>query len=264
MRSSDDLEEGLELPRRLPEADRPGQVRMVSADPAPEIQHQRFAPSHLPVTGSRMRQGRPRARGHDRFERIAVRTRCPLPVGDLRGDLPLTGAGAYGPQQILEHPVGDAHGFAQGKELGPVLGHGLGFHESAGGFEPDLAEGRTKPAVVVVGDRRGVEPDAPAAFEAPGMRRRLEQPPGVDDPPPAARFHGALLPVAGVGEEELPGACHDHEGIRPRESGEVADVGERGDEQRVERAERGADLLQPCAGHVGERPVNRGSSAPLW
>jgi hypothetical protein len=67
-----------------------------------------------------------------------------------------------------------------------------------------------------------------------------------------------LLGVPAVGDEEHGVAVEEHEAGRPGETGEIADVGQPGDEERVDSGAReaGADTVGACAdvhrGEVGE------------
>ena len=174
-------------------------------------------------------------------------------------------------EQLGERGVADGARGPDAGHLAVVLHGPVGLDEPFGGDELDGAEHRGEGALLGPGDAVGLEAEPADAAGLSGEDGVLVGLGGADlDAGVDARV-GQLLAdlglVAAVGDhEQVVGGDEQRRG-RPGEPGEVAHVGEPGDEQRVDAGvpEPGPEPAGP-AGHVHwrRRAAHRPAPSLVW
>jgi hypothetical protein len=136
---------------------------------------------------------------------------------------------------------------ADGVQLAGLLHRAQALHEPAARHELGVPRGERRPGVV--GHVRGLEPDAPFEELRDVADERTR---GLRDLEPVEC--AGPLGVAEVGEEAHTLRLDERGGVRAREAGQVADVDEARDEQRL--LEQRLQALD-----AGHEPRTRNSSA---
>jgi hypothetical protein len=257
------------------EHERPCHVRVIAIYRSPEVEFDE-------VPGRQGRSGRPmvrncavRAGRHDGLERRIGRAQLPHPLIQVQPHLTFgpAGADAAGLDQLGQCTVGHRTGLSQGADLGGVLHRAQALDQAAGRREFHrawiaLGTGQ-QGGMRGHGHRIGLEPDD--AFGCAGEKCEVARP--ADQPRQVRDFVGRLGGVAAVGTEHRPrsavgryfevavrcvlgiGADDQQCRVGAGEAGQVANVDQIGDEQRVDptadqrRTNQGSSPMMPGGAH---------------
>ena len=256
----------------LPQNQGPGHVRVIAVHPRAEIELDEITGRQHRGGGPMVRDGAVRTGGDDGLEGRVVGAEFAHPLIEVEPDLPFGTArpDPAGRDQFGQRVVGDRARMAQRLDLALVLDRPQGLDQVGGGAQLDRSPrpGRDGELGVVVGDgdRPRLEPDDAlrcatdqGEITRPGdqsgqigdLRFRLGRVTaiGAEQRPRVAETTHRICGRAddGVGRAGLViGVDHQQCRIRAGEAGEVADVDQVGDQQRIDP---GADQRrsQECA-----------------
>ena len=248
----------------IADAHRAGHVRAVPVDDAAEVDHDELVRRDLPVRRPRVRLGAVRARRDDRVEahRRSRRVRASRTRAASAKSRSVGASRSVG-QDVGQRVVGDrARGLDPG-DLTGVLHHPEVLDQMLGRARA-RRPGTSRPNVALLRPRHpvGLEPEA---RRSPARSRPQDlasaRPACVPTPmcgvaPVAGELLGRLVPVAAVGHERArPSAVTRSIARGAGEPGEVPDVRQAGDEQRVDPGvgealaqSRNASARRPSAG----------------
>ncbi len=162
-------------------------------------------------------------------------------VFDFSGEIALRHAGPGSCVERAGEGLGvDIYRFPDGGDLRRGLHHPPLFDGVAERFQSGIQRQRALQVLpTAVGHPVVFKPD-PAEFGQPAGERLFERFFGDHDLDAVSfGFRGRLEGVAGVGEERGLFRGHQQQGVAAGEAGEVADVGQEGDERGVEFERRG-------------------------
>ena len=211
----------------------------------------------LPLAGLGVRQGAVGAGGDDRRERgVAAELADPRFGG--AGDVALAAPGEAALDAPQPDRVGELRGLLDRPQLLLVLDPAQRLDGTAGGHRLDPL-GELLLQLLQRADRHLVVLEADPALEP---RRDRRQPVALDrDRLPALDLGGGALGVAEVGEEESHPGAADAGAVGAGEAGQVADVGQVGDQHPVELALRQRGLEPVAAAPHQPTPSSWASSS---
>src|SRR2546428_408536 len=268
-------------PRRPPHT-RPHNLRFRSRRPPPAQTQPQPPPLPSPSPSpcryrararARVRQRGPRARGHDRRERVPLAAEPPQRALEQTRDLELRHPRAHEHERLTQRLAGERRRGPNRRHFPGVLRRAQPLHQLGGRLPPPrLPRAARPPEPLSVVDRERVRL-VPERRDRPERGQLLEEPlPHAGtlhlDPRHPPGFRARLLVVAEVRHQQHVGARHHHQRSRPAEARQVADVGARGDEQPVqllgrERAhERLLARAPPISAHGGAGASPRGPRVP--
>ena len=231
------IHRALALVRLTPKHDGAGDVGAVSIDLRPKVKQQPISRFRFPYARPRVRQGAARSGGHDRRERVplgAAHTQLLLKT-QRNIQLPLTRADSA--QRGLERLASQPRRLTDGRHLVRILPLAQPFHQTRG--RPYLPTRAFAPHPLRLGHRHGGRLK-PESLYCRVLGTYLPHPlPEIVSrnfhPGMARHFGFRLLPVAEIRQENGLLPEHQRNARRPREPGQIADVGQVRDDQPVER-----------------------------
>ncbi len=233
---------------------------MVAVDQRAEVDQHQLAGADDPLARLVVGAGAVRPRRDDGLEADVVGAAVAHLGVQREREPPLGGPVGEQGEHRGQRIVGDGAGRADPRDLAVVLHDAEVFDQAArghqlGGREPGLGEA----PLLGPGDVLRLEADARRRLQVPREDRPLLGD-GATDAELRVHAHrgqlaGRLLLVAAVGHEAEPFGVDHEDGGRPGEAGEIADVGEVGDDEGVAPGvvEGGAEAVRSAPDvHRGE------------
>ena len=217
--------------RRFPERNRPGHVGVVPVHHAAEVDLDQVAMGQFPADRPVVGLGAVLPERHDGVEGGGLRTQLPHGHLQVEGHRTLGHALDQLADQNVEGPVGDVLGRGQRCPLFRILRPSEPLHLVVGRHQLDAGGRQGRVGVIREAGRLESHP------RHSQLGARLGEPrgevPRVDAPLQVGHLPPGLLGVPAVGEEDPATSRQEQLAVRPGEAGQVADVGEPGDQERI-------------------------------
>src|SRR6266566_8099170 len=232
------VQRALRIIRARADDNGPGYIGAVAVHDGAKIEQQPFTSGHRPRARVRVGQRTPRPTRHDRGEWMGLAAVAPERTFQHSRDCELRLTGPHGGEGLAYRLRGELSRCANRCDLARILAHAQPLDELSRWLPTPRTRYRAgQPFRLFHGQRMCLESNEVASLRA--TTELFEEPiPNANafdfDPCHGARLLARLLVVAEVGHQEQRPSCRHRHARRAAETGEIADIGSRCDEQCIE------------------------------